>query len=98
MAGCEYVQKPLVCNLTAAFSDLRETYLTRIGAQLGGQVFRDPNEIGVPFKPIGECHGHERERLTPETPRLCYSQPSESSVCVSCVVSDFCRKPEPAAA
>lgn len=59
MAGCERVQKPLVCNLTAAFSVLTERYLTRVGAQLGGQVFGDP----VIFTPIGECHGHERERL-----------------------------------
>lgn len=52
MAGCERVQKPLFCDLTAAFSVLTEKYLTRVGAQLGGQVFGDPNETEVPFKPI----------------------------------------------
>lgn len=55
VAGCERVQKPLFCDLTAAFSVLTEKYLTRVGAQLGGQVFGDPNETEVPFKPIGEC-------------------------------------------
>uniref|UniRef100_A0A668T5P8 Fibronectin type-III domain-containing protein n=1 Tax=Oreochromis aureus TaxID=47969 RepID=A0A668T5P8_OREAU len=48
VAGCERVQKPLVCNLTAAFSVLTERYLTRVGAQLGGQVFGEP----VIFTPI----------------------------------------------
>ncbi|XP_006799199.2 interferon alpha/beta receptor 2-like, partial [Neolamprologus brichardi] len=52
VAGCERVQKPLFCDLTAAFSVLTEKYFTRVGAQLGGQVFGDPNETGVPFKPI----------------------------------------------
>lgn len=52
VAGCERVQKPLFCDLTAAFSVLTEKYLTRVGAQLGGQVFGDPNETEVPFKPI----------------------------------------------
>lgn len=49
--GCEEVVAPLVCNLTGAMPDLRESYFARVGAQLGNQS-SNSTELDQAFIPM----------------------------------------------
>lgn len=48
--ACENVTSPLLCNLTEAFSDVKETYYIKVSATLGSHM--SPYSYCAPFKPI----------------------------------------------
>ncbi|XP_034042552.1 interleukin-10 receptor subunit beta-like [Thalassophryne amazonica] len=54
VAGCENVQHPLVCNLTAAFSNPRVDYYTKVTAHLGAETSHETTL--KPFRPIRDTH------------------------------------------
>ncbi|KAI3356618.1 hypothetical protein L3Q82_017828 [Scortum barcoo] len=54
VAGCEHVQHPLVCNLTEAFSNPKEVYLTQVTARLEAQASQPFIHPG--FQPIKDTH------------------------------------------
>ncbi|XP_041857104.1 cytokine receptor family member b2 [Melanotaenia boesemani] len=49
VSGCEHVQPPLICNMTEAFSDWRERYITKVTAHLGSL---QSEAATTGFKPI----------------------------------------------
>ncbi|XP_068602090.1 interferon alpha/beta receptor 2-like [Brachionichthys hirsutus] len=54
VAGCEHVQRPLLCDLTHAFSDRTQVYLTRVAAVLEGRTSPPATHPG--FQPIRDTY------------------------------------------
>ncbi|XP_073329615.1 uncharacterized protein [Pagrus major] len=54
VSSCQRVRHPLVCNLTAAFSDRDETYLTEVTAHLEGRTSK-PDTYND-FRPMRDTH------------------------------------------
>ncbi|XP_061647870.1 cytokine receptor family member b2 isoform X1 [Phyllopteryx taeniolatus] len=54
VAACQHVQYPLVCNMTEAFSDPRQVYITQVTAKRQGQTSRPTTVSG--FLPIKDTH------------------------------------------
>ncbi|XP_041807048.1 cytokine receptor family member b2 [Chelmon rostratus] len=54
VAGCERVQRPLICNLSQAFSDTHQTYMTQITAQLDART--SESVVCPEFEPIKDTH------------------------------------------
>ncbi|XP_019731222.1 interferon alpha/beta receptor 2-like isoform X2 [Hippocampus comes] len=54
VTGCQHVQYPLVCNMTGAFSDPRQVYITQVTAKWRAEVSRPATHPG--FQPIKDTH------------------------------------------
>ncbi|XP_023154636.1 interferon alpha/beta receptor 2-like [Amphiprion ocellaris] len=60
VAGCEHVQQPLVCNLTEAFSDPLETYITMVKAHNSSlsaiiSGYTPIMHLGLPLLTVRSC-------------------------------------------
>ncbi len=62
VAGCEHVHHPLICNLTEAFSNPKEIYLTQVTALLQAQASQP--FILPRFQPIKDSKWHCIETRT----------------------------------
>lgn len=56
VAGCEHVQRPLVCSLTEAIQSHRERHFVQVEAKLAGQTSKPATSDLTPF-PISRCSG-----------------------------------------
>uniref|UniRef100_UPI003AAA5952 interferon alpha/beta receptor 2-like n=1 Tax=Centroberyx gerrardi TaxID=166262 RepID=UPI003AAA5952 len=70
VAGCQHVELPLACNVTEAFPDPREGYITQVVALLGARVSQPAQQ--KEFVPIRQTHlDFPRLTVTPCGRSLC---------------------------